>query len=511
MTFSKKGTKTRQFARALTPLPIITLLLAIWALPTVQAANNRPSTNQNLQEVATQRLFNPDLTPTSTATPAPALPPIPPGLPQHFTYGLFNSSTSFVPAGMGIEWRYQYLAGGVNTGGGWYHWNSNGAYVTNYIAASTSLSLGTAFIYYQILQSEPNYDEYTNLQDPVTMNAYYLDWKRLMQKCANQGRVLIAIEPDLNGLMMMHPTNTNSEASLQPSSVSSSGFPEAANYPNNFRGFYQALAHIRDLYAPDVMLGLNVENFTEEGDITISLRNDPNYDWALHATKLATYLNSFGPGFDMLFYTPLDRDSAYYQITWGSNRWWDANNVTQPTFNIMGAWLGRIVSLTQKRTMLWQVPNGNRVYRTENNTAGHYQDNRAEYFLDANSGRDHMLEWANRGVMGIMFGAGVGSQSHYYDFNNDGITNPTPINGNNLMSSYPDDDGGYLRLGISSYYTTGYMPLPGAGYTATDFNLLKVAYGRNAGEPGYDPRADFDNNNSVNPRDFILLKIRFGR
>src|SRR5213076_722123 len=187
-------------------------------------------------------------------------------------------------------------------------------------------------------------------------------------------------------------------------------------------------------------------------------------NWSLHATGEATYLNSLGPGFNILFYSPLDRDAAYYQITFGSNRWWDTANVTQPTFNTMGAWLGRIISLTGKRAMLWQVPNGNRLYRSENNTASHYQDNRAEYFLDVAAGRAHMLQWANLGVMGIMFGAGAGSQSHYYDYANDGITNPTPINGNNLVSIYPDDDGGYMRLGIGQYYTTGYMPLPGACY-----------------------------------------------
>jgi hypothetical protein len=160
--------------------------------------------------------------------------------------------------------------------------------------------------------------------------------------------------------------------------------------------------------------------------------------------------------------------------------------------------------------MLWQVPNGNRLYRSENNTNGHYQDNRAEYFLDATTGRNHMLQWANFGVMGIMFGAGVGSQSHYYDYTNDGITNPAPINGNDLVSAHPDDDGGYLRLGIASYYVTGYMPLPGACFTLNDFARLKVAYGHSIGQGGYDPRADFNSDGRVDIYDFLLLKRHYG-
>ena len=34
--------------------------------------------------------------------------------------------------------RYQYLAGGVNTGNGWATWNPDGTFVTNYINESAS-------------------------------------------------------------------------------------------------------------------------------------------------------------------------------------------------------------------------------------------------------------------------------------------------------------------------------------------------------------------------------------
>jgi hypothetical protein len=120
------------------------------------------------------------------------------------------------------------------------------------------------------------------------------------------------------------------------------------------------------------------------------------------------------------------------------------------------------VRATGRRAMLWQVPNGNRVYRTEDNTDGHWQDNRPEYFLNPATGREHLAEWANLGVIGILWGAGAEGQSRYYDAANDGITNPPPINGNDTVSVYPDDDGGYLRLQLSNYYSLP-LPLPGAG------------------------------------------------
>jgi hypothetical protein len=116
-----------------------------------------------------------------------------------------------------------------------------------------------------------------------------------------------------------------------------------------------------------------------------------------------------------------------------------------------------------KRALLWQVPDGNRVYRSENNTDGHYQDNRPEYFLNGTNGRSHIQAWANYGVMGVMFGAGAASQTHYFDSKGDGITNPAAINGNDQLALYADDDGGYIRSQVQAYYLGGAVPLPGSG------------------------------------------------
>jgi hypothetical protein len=45
---------------------------------------------------------------------------------------------------------------------------------------------------------------------------------------------------------------------------------------------------------------------------------------------------------------------------------------------------------------------------------------------------------------------------------------------------------------------------------ATDFSILKGAFGKNLGQPGYDDRADFDNNQTINAVDFSLLRANFG-
>ena len=398
------------------------------------------------------------------------LPSVPDGTPGFMSMGLLNGDAATLPpsASVPLDYRYHYLAGGVGTGKGWASWRSPaGKFVADYIAESNALNMSTALVYFQILQSAPHFNEYANLNDPSVMRAYYEDFKLLMQKIAAsnpKGRVLINIEPDLNGVMQLHSSNTAGDASLQSTSVASSGHPDAQDYPDTFRGYYQALAHIRDMYAPSVLLGLDVANWAAGHDVAAALHENPAYDWPSHALRTAKYLNSLGAPsqFELLFYSPLDRDAAYYEAQRGKNVWWDDTNEKEPTFSTMGAWLGKIVSATGRRAMLWQVPNGNRVYRAVNNTNGHWQDNRAEYFLNPVNGRAHLAEWAGFGVVGILWGSGELSQTNYYDAANDGVTNPPPINGNTAVSSYPDDDGGYLRLRLTDYYASAPLPLPGA-------------------------------------------------
>ncbi len=44
-----------------------------------------------------------------------------------------------------FAYRYQYLAGGVNTGAGWSTWNENGTYVSRYVAESARARITPVF------------------------------------------------------------------------------------------------------------------------------------------------------------------------------------------------------------------------------------------------------------------------------------------------------------------------------------------------------------------------------
>src|SRR5258708_38833234 len=113
--------------------------------------------------------------------------------------------------------------------------------------------------------------------------------------------------------------------------------------------------------------------------------------------------------------------------------------------------------------LVWQVPVGNQVYETEDNSPGHTQDNKATYIVA------HVAALAAAGIVGVLFGPGNGGTSAT-DGRRDGITNgsraPTTsyqcARCNTQVSVCPDDDGGYLRLQLGQYYTHGASPLPGA-------------------------------------------------
>jgi hypothetical protein len=98
--------------------------------------------------------------------------------------------------------RYQYLAGGVNTGNGWATWNPNGAFASAYVHESWAQRQVPVLSYYMLLQSKPGggdeaHADLTNLRDPATMTAYWRDVRLLFSRTAGTKPVAFHVEPDL--------------------------------------------------------------------------------------------------------------------------------------------------------------------------------------------------------------------------------------------------------------------------------------------------------------------------
>ena len=401
---------------------------------------------------------------------------LPGALPSHFSFGIMDSpgGTGYLNGmrtsnGTSWDYRYQYLAGGVNTNQGWETWNTPaGAFATYYMQDSGSSGYIPTFVYYEMVQSngscgscsEPQ-KVLSNLGNASTMAAYYANWALLMQKIGGYGKpVLVVVEPDLWGFVEQAVANSGNSAANQVASVTSSGFAGAAGLPDTVQGFAWALLKIRDQYAHNAVLALHASPWGTGRDIGSD--TDPSLDAAAVGQQQAHFLNTAGlvgnpsgiSSFDVVSNDVADHDSGQ------SGTWWDRNNVTFPNFKRYLTYIDAVSTGTDRRVVMWQVPVGNQYFDTENNTQGHTQDNRAEYILG------HIADFANAGVIAVLFGPGNGGTS-VQDARGDGVTNPAPIstyecNGcNSHTSSYADDDGGYLRVFLGQYYRSGGYALSG--------------------------------------------------
>src|SRR5262249_9009543 len=143
--------------------------------------------------------------------------------------------------------------------------------------------------------------------------------------------------------------------------------------------------------------------------------------------------------------------------------------------------LGKFSTTSGKRLVMWQIPFGNTKMRAQNNTWGHYQDNRVEWLLD-DATRAHLTAYRDAGVVAFLFGGGADGVTCACDAAGDGVTNPAPIGGNTMASQSAakgtapsqttvggvptlvtpyaaDDDGGYFRWRVWAYYQAGALGL----------------------------------------------------
>ena len=314
---------------------------------------------------------------------------------------------------------------------------------------------------------------------------YYLNnFTLLLQKIAavetSATPVIVQLEPDLWGFAQSSCASCDNAASV-PAPVTSSGYtaPDSTQplsaLPNNFAGLAQAYIALRNKFAPNVILAYHVTHWSTSGGY------DPTQSSTAHATQVGqdagAFYNSLGARFDMSFQEVSDTDSGFYTALCGgagsgTRAWWNA-----AAFNNFLYYLNGYYSKTGQKSLLWQVPSGNTVMLTMNQTNMHWQDDRAQYFLQP--GNPNLPAWINAGILGVIFSQdqqSPGSQcdssmsgTDVEDYRGDGITNPPSIgiptqaqsiypgNGTTTFrtSTVTDDDGGFIRAGAAAYYSGG--------------------------------------------------------
>ncbi len=388
----------------------------------------------------------------------------------------------------GIPWdyAYQYLTGGVNTNSGWETWNSDGQFALSYARSAGAHGYLPVFSYYELQASSGSCSgcgeiqkDLSNLNNPATMAAYYQNFARLMQQLGPSvyGKpAIVHVEPDLSGFAQQAVANTTgcygycsgqgADPSYLKASVASSGYGPVAGLPNTYTGFNWALLHLRDLYAPNVLLAVHVSDWATGVDISSDARS------GVDASGLGQQAGSFAARsgitgvpngsstYDLIFNDVSDRDAGYYKSVLGNaSVWWDRLNNGFPNFHRWESYVSAVSSAAGRSVMVWQIPEGNQYFDSENNTTGHYQDNRAEYFFG------HIDELAQSNVIGLLFGSGHGGSTVHFDGMKDGVTNPAALcTSDGLssgqicashLSSTADDDGGYIRMAAQRYYASG--------------------------------------------------------
>ncbi|HWJ57851.1 MAG TPA: hypothetical protein VNR90_16530, partial [Vicinamibacterales bacterium] len=244
------------------------------------------------------RLFLPWALAAAVLVPARAaapLPPLPAGWPSQFEIGAADSpgGAAALAATAPFRFRYQYLAGGVNTGSGWSTWNSNGDFPKFYIQESVAHNIVPVFTYYQLLQSTPGGGsesdaDFGNLNNTATMTAYYNDLILFFQKAGGfpANRVVLHVEPDFWGYMEQRSTGDN--AAGLPAKVSETGITALQGLPSTVAGFARAIVKLRNTYAPNVTLAYHLSVWGTNVDIAISDPSDAQID-GLAARAAAFY------------------------------------------------------------------------------------------------------------------------------------------------------------------------------------------------------------------------------
>jgi hypothetical protein len=366
------------------------------------------------------------------APAAAALPPAPRDWPARVELGLADQPGGAAPlrAAAPLGFRYQYLAGGANTGSGWATWNPAGTFVTRYIRESRAAHVTPVFTYYMLLQSKPAGGgeleaDLRNLRTRATMRSWYGDLALFFRRAAafRSTRIVLHVEPDLWGYVEQRARGDR--AASVPAAVSSTGLASLRGLPNNASGVAQAVVRLRDRLAPRVLLGYHVSVWGTGVDISVS--DPPAAQVDRLAARAAKFMRSLHARFDVSFAEFDDRDSGFNEKILGDGgaSRWDAGDFSRHVRFLAG-----YVRAARTRVVLWQIPLGNSRLP---DTWGRYRDNRVEWLL-SDPGYGHLRAYARAGAIGFLFGGGA-----------DGTTSART-------------DGGYFFDRARAYYRAGGVP-----------------------------------------------------
>ena len=255
---------------------------------------------------------------------------VPAGLPSRMQVGVSENTDGTWMKNSGVPWstRYRYFTKGWVNNWGWSGYD--GSWGLRYMQDCDNQGYLPAIQYYQ-MNGQSGYNEAAFLataQNKTAMQGYWGDFKILMQRAKDFGKpVLILLEADGYGFLEQQSGgNANAYAS-----VADSGLPELAGLPNTVAGWGLAFLQLRKAVgATNAVVGMHISAWASGKDISYVSVTDPlspEVDAVFNfLAPLGLAPNVTGATYDVLVGDPLDRDSDYYQLTQGQNRWWDPSD-----------------------------------------------------------------------------------------------------------------------------------------------------------------------------------------
>ena len=300
-------------------------------------------------------------------------------LGHHFAIGVSDQPGGAAKLRGTVEARYQYLAGGVNTGSGWSTWNPGGSFVTRYVAESRRAGLVPVFTYYQLLQSKApacagaeDKADLCRLRDASLMRSYFADLRLALRRMHGSRPVVLHVEPDLWGYLEQHGRRALAVR------------------------FARRVIALRDRYARNVALAYHDSVWGTHEDPTFSKPSLAHM--ASLGARSARWYRSLHARFDLVFHDVADRDAGFRQkiLGDGGRSRWDAADFTR-----RDAYLRALSRGTRRPVVVWQIPLGN---STLDDTWDHFRDNRVEGWLGSRAALERLRD---AGVVALLFGSGA--------------------------------------------------------------------------------------------------------
>ena len=382
-----------------------------------------------------------DTTTNTAATRAAAAT----GWPRTLKIGLIDQEDGGAKlrarAPFGLRWHY--LSGGAGTDASWDRWRTGGgSYASAYVQDARANGTIPFLSYYVLQETPPTSDApdepqkvLRGLANRATMRAVVADLRLALTRmgAAGDGPAVLQVEPDLWGYVQQHAGGSGGAGTL----ARVKGTDRLAKgLPNTVAGFARLVTRIRDDVAPNVLLAYPVSIWGTNKDIVGS--DPPAADTDRMVGLSTAFWRALGRPFDLMTFEFANRTAGYQERVDGvapQDAQWTADNYARHAEFVRG-----VLQASKRPGILWQVPPGNTVSASMNDTPGHYRDDKVQKLLGA-SGRPLLRRYRDAGVVAVLFGSA---------FPND--TCACVRTDDHADPGGAEDDGGYLTQQVKTYH-----------------------------------------------------------